>query len=88
MGERLTADNFLQLWIPPGFAHGFCVLSEAAQVEYKCTAYYDQSDEFAIAWNDPDLAIAWPISDPLVSARDREAPRLRDLGGWIQRHEP
>ena len=87
VGERLTADNFLQLWIPPGFAHGFCVLSETGQVEYKCTAYYDQSDEFAIAWNDPDLAIAWPIADPLVSARDREAPRLRDLQAWLERHE-
>jgi dTDP-4-dehydrorhamnose 3,5-epimerase len=86
VGERLTADNFLQLWVPPGFAHGFCVLSEAAQVEYKCTAYYDRDDEIAIAWNDPDLAIAWPIGEPLVSARDRDAPRLRDLQARLERH--
>jgi dTDP-4-dehydrorhamnose 3,5-epimerase len=86
VGERLTADNFLQLWVPPGFAHGFCVLSEAAQVEYKCTAYYDRDDEIAIAWNDPDLAIAWPIGEPLVSARDRDAPRLRELRARLERH--
>jgi dTDP-4-dehydrorhamnose 3,5-epimerase len=79
IGERLSDGNHLQLWIPPGFAHGFCVLSPAAQVEYKCTAYYDRDDEIAISWCDPDLAIDWPIADPLVSDRDRAAPRLRDL---------
>jgi dTDP-4-dehydrorhamnose 3,5-epimerase len=86
VGERLSADNFLQLWIPPGFAHGFCVLSEAAQVEYKCTEYYDRDDEIAISWSDPDLAIAWPIDRPLVSAKDRDAPRLRDLAARLERH--
>jgi dTDP-4-dehydrorhamnose 3,5-epimerase len=79
VGERLDAASFRQLWIPPGFAHGFCVVSEAAQVEYKCTEYYDRDDEIGLAWNDPDLAIEWPVADPLVSAKDREAPRLRDL---------
>ena len=86
VGERLGADNFLQLWIPPGFAHGFCVLSEAAQVEYKCTAYYDRDDEIAISWRDPDLAIEWPIADPLVSEKDRNAPRLRDLEAMLGGH--
>ena len=75
IGERLDADNFRQLWVPPGFAHGFCVLSETAQVAYKCTAYYDRGDEIAISWCDPDLGIEWPIADPLVSDRDRDAPR-------------
>ena len=80
VGARLSASDFRQLWIPPGFAHGFCVLSEMAQVLYKCTTnYYDRDDEIAISWCDPDLAIEWPIADPLVSEKDRNAPRLRDL---------
>jgi dTDP-4-dehydrorhamnose 3,5-epimerase len=78
VGETLSAENFLQLWVPPGFVHGFCVTSERAQVEYKCTALYDPGDEIAIAWNDPELAIPWPIADPLVSQKDRAAPRLRE----------
>jgi dTDP-4-dehydrorhamnose 3,5-epimerase len=86
IGERLDAANFRQLWIPPGFAHGFCVLSEAAQVEYKCTAYYDRDDEIGISWCDPDLAIEWPVAAPLVSAKDRDAPRLRDLESLLERH--
>ena len=79
VGAVLSADNFRQLWIPPGFAHGFCVLSEVAQVEYKCTELYDAADEIAIAWNDPDIGIAWPIADPLVSEKDGRAPRLREI---------
>ena len=79
VGVRLAGDDFRQLWIPPGFAHGFCVLSEVAHVEYKCTELYDPSDEISILWNDPDLAIAWPIRDPIVSAKDSRAPRLRDV---------
>ena len=86
IGERLDASGFRQLWIPPGFAHGFCVLSEAAQVEYKCTAYYDRDDEIGISWRDPDLAIEWPIEAPLVSAKDRDAPRLRDVEPLLERH--
>ena len=64
-GERLSATNFHQLWIPAGFAHGFCVLSDSAQVEYKCTTLYD-----------PELAIGWPVAEPLLSARDAAAPLL------------
>jgi dTDP-4-dehydrorhamnose 3,5-epimerase len=80
-GTVLSADNHLQLWIPPGFAHGFVVLSDEAHVAYKVTAPYAKDDERSIAWNDPELAIAWPldgIGSPVLSARDQAAPRLRD----------
>ena len=86
VGERLDQDNFRQLWVPPGFAHGFCVLTETAQVVYKCTDYYDRADEITISWRDPEVAIEWPIADPLVSAKDREAPPLRDVLPLLQRH--
>ena len=76
VGETLSADNFRQWYIPPGFAHGFCVLSDVAEVEYKCTALYDAPDELGIAWNDPELKIDWPIADPLLSDRDRRHPSL------------
>jgi len=79
VAETLSAENFRQLWIPPGFAHGFLVLSEEAEFVYKCTDYYDASDELRIAWNDPALAIPWPTSEPLLSEPDRVAPRLAEL---------
>ena len=79
VGARISGDDFRQLWIPPGFAHGFCVLSDVAHVEYKCTEFYDGSDEVSIAWNDPDLGIDWPITDPIVSEKDGRAPRLREI---------
>ena len=69
-GVELSADNGWQLYIPPGFAHGFCVLSEQAGFLYKCTDYYAPSDERGIRWNDPGLAIAWPTVNPLVSPKD------------------
>ena len=72
----LSADNFRQLYIPPGYAHGFCVLSETAQVEYKCSAYYNPADERGIAYDDPELAIAWPIASPVLSPRDQANPTL------------
>lgn len=75
---ELSAANHRQLWIPPGFAHGFAVLGERAQVEYGCTAYYDPNDDVGIAWNDPDLAVAWPYDDPVLSAKDAAAPRLAE----------
>jgi len=78
-GITLSGENFRQLYVPPGFAHGFCVVSEAAHLEYKCTAPYDPEDEIAIAWNDPRIAIAWPLAQPTVSARDAAAPRLEEL---------
>jgi dTDP-4-dehydrorhamnose 3,5-epimerase len=79
VGVLLSGDNLRQLYIPPGFAHGFCVLSPSVHVEYKCTESYDPADEISILWNDPDLAIPWPITKPLVSAKDSQAPRLQDL---------
>jgi dTDP-4-dehydrorhamnose 3,5-epimerase len=75
----LTADNFKQCYIPPGFAHGFCVLSAVAQLEYKCTDIYDAGGEVGIAWNDPALAIAWPIREPVLSARDQRHPTLAEV---------
>jgi dTDP-4-dehydrorhamnose 3,5-epimerase len=72
VGIILSAENFKQCYIPPGFAHGFCVLSPVAQVAYKCTDLYDPASEIGIAWDDPGLAIEWPIADPLLSERDRQ----------------
>jgi dTDP-4-dehydrorhamnose 3,5-epimerase len=72
----LSADNFRQCYVPPGFAHGFCVTSLVAQVEYKCTDLYDPASEIGIAWNDPELAIPWPVADPILSERDRRHPPL------------
>jgi len=76
VGVNLTADSFKQIYVPPGFAHGFCVVSGEAQLEYKCTDIYDPASEVGIAWNDPDLGISWPVSDPILSPRDRQHPRL------------
>jgi dTDP-4-dehydrorhamnose 3,5-epimerase len=75
----LSAENFRQLWVPPGFAHGFCVMSDRAQVEYKCTTLYDPADELGIAYDDPDIGIPWPISSPLLSDRDSRHPRLAEV---------
>jgi dTDP-4-dehydrorhamnose 3,5-epimerase len=81
-GRRLSADNFHQLWVPPGFAHGFAVLSGQAQVEYKCTEIYLQDDEIALRWDDPDIGIEWPLPagvEPVISAKDEAAHRLVDV---------
>ena len=76
-GARLSADNGRQMWIPPGFAHGFLVMSDTADFVYKVTAYYAPTDDRAIAWNDPELAITWPIeSEPILSNKDAAAPLL------------
>ena len=72
----LSADNFRQVYVPPGFAHGFFVVSPIAQVEYKCTDLYDPASEIGIAWNDPAIGIAWPTREPLLSARDSAHPTL------------
>jgi dTDP-4-dehydrorhamnose 3,5-epimerase len=79
VGVRLSGENFRQLYLPPGFAHGFCVLSDIVHVEYKCTDFYDPKDEISIVWNDPDLAIRWPVAEPIVSPKDQRAPRLKDI---------
>lgn len=79
VGVELSARNRRQLWVPAGFAHGFYVLSESADFHYKCTALYSPETERSIAWNDPELAIAWPLSgQPVLSAKDAAAPRLED----------
>ncbi|MCS6770765.1 MAG: dTDP-4-dehydrorhamnose 3,5-epimerase [Kiritimatiellae bacterium] len=75
----LSSGNRCQMFIPEGFAHGFCVLSECASFQYKCSAFYDPADERGIAWNDPDIGITWPVEDPVLSERDRRLPRLRDV---------
>ncbi len=79
VAEILSEDNKRQLWIPPGLAHGFVVLSETADFEYKCTDYYDPSAEGCLIWNDPDLGIDWKISDPQLSAKDAQGLRLVEL---------
>jgi len=79
VGERLSNDNKRMLWIPPGFGHGFLVLSESADFLYKTTDYYAPEHERVIAWNDPDLAIKWPIAGtPTLSGRDAAGARFRD----------
>ena len=82
VGVHLSADNHRQLWVPPGFAHGFLVLSERADFLYKTTDYYAPQFERAVAWNDPDIGIQWPSladgSEPQLSAKDRAAPKLID----------
>jgi dTDP-4-dehydrorhamnose 3,5-epimerase len=80
VGVALSGQNFRQLYIPPGFVHGFCVLSERVDVEYKCTDFYLPGDEITVRWNDPEIGIAWPVTAPILSAKDGAAPMLRDLG--------
>jgi dTDP-4-dehydrorhamnose 3,5-epimerase len=78
-GHELDDSGQRQLLVPVGFAHGFCVLSEVADVLYKVSSYYDPETESGIAWDDPDVAVDWPISDPQLSERDRSAPRLAEV---------
>jgi len=77
VGVELSADNHQQLYIPPGFLHGFVVLSETANVTYKCTDVYAAGDELGVMWNDPDLAIDWPVSAPQLSPADETNPSLQ-----------
>ncbi|HLG18628.1 MAG TPA: dTDP-4-dehydrorhamnose 3,5-epimerase [Bdellovibrionota bacterium] len=78
---EMSAENRRQLWIPKGFAHGFAVLSETATVYYKCTDVYHPECEQTVRWNDPDLAIDWPLKNPILSAKDGAAPALREISG-------
>jgi dTDP-4-dehydrorhamnose 3,5-epimerase len=78
VGEYLSSENHHQFWVPPGFAHGFCVTSETALFAYKCSNYYDPATEHCIRWNDPDLDIRWPIKEPLVSNKDKNGALLKD----------
>ncbi len=81
IGVELSAANKRQLYVPAGFAHGFCVLSETAGMVYKCTDFYNPQGERGIIWNDPDIGIAWPITAPLLSAKDAGYKRLADMMG-------
>lgn len=74
----LSEKNRKQFWIPPGFAHGFCVLSESANFQYKCTNYYYPNDDHCIKWNDPEIGIKWPIDNPILSEKDANALELKD----------
>jgi dTDP-4-dehydrorhamnose 3,5-epimerase len=87
-GVELDDEQMRELYLPVGFAHGFCVLSEVADVLYKQTAYYDPSLERAIAWNDPDVGIEWalPVDELIISERDARAPRLRELADELPFH--
>ena len=76
---ELNEENHLQMWIPPGYAHGFCVLSEVADFHYKCTEFYQPSLERGVFWNDPDIGIRWPVTSPTLSAKDGALPRLAEL---------
>lgn len=87
IGVELTEENFKQFYIPPGFAHGFCVLTDRADVTYKCTDYYVPGDEVGVAWNDSDLAIQWPVKTPLLSHKDMNAFQLKDLVSRLQKYE-
>ena len=78
-GLVLSGENKRQFYVPPGFAHGFVVLSETALFQYKCTEFYSPKDETAIRWDDPDIGIAWPIEQPLLSERDAKALRLQAM---------
>lgn len=78
-GITLSSENKHQFWIPPGFAHGFCVTSETALFHYKCTDYYSPADELTVLWNDPDIGIRWPTANPILSAKDEKGLPLKEV---------
>jgi dTDP-4-dehydrorhamnose 3,5-epimerase len=78
-GVNLSADNKRQFWVPPGFAHGFVVLSESALFHYKCTDFYSPKDELGFRWDDPTVGIQWPAVTPILSGRDAQAPLLKEI---------
>ena len=84
VGLEVSAENQLQVWAPAGFARGFCALSEAVVVHYKCTAMYNPACEGGIRWNDPDIGIDWPVQNPILSDKDAHAPSLAE---WLARPE-
>lgn len=83
-GVEASAENRIQVWAPAGFARGFCVLSEFAEVQYKCTGIYNPRGESGILWNDPEIGIDWPADEPILSAKDKNA---QTLGQWLERPE-
>lgn len=78
-GEILSAENKKQMYVPENFAHGFCVLSDRAEFLYKCTDYYYPGDEVGLMWNDPTINVAWPIEEPILSAKDAQLPTLAEV---------
>ena len=78
IGKIISDKNCHQLYVPPGFAHGYCVLSDYAVVMYKCTEYYHESDQYGIIWNDKDISIDWPIDSPILSEKDSKLPTLNE----------
>jgi dTDP-4-dehydrorhamnose 3,5-epimerase len=88
VGVVLSGENCRQCYIPQGFAHGFSVLSESAEIEYKCTDIYDPSGELGVAWNDPQIGIDWLIADPILSDRDRRNQTLEALADLLPRYSP
>lgn len=83
-GQEVSAENRLQVYAPAGFARGFCVLTDRVEIQYKCTGIYNGKAEGGIRWNDPELGITWPVSDPILSEKDKIQPTLRE---WLQRPE-
>jgi dTDP-4-dehydrorhamnose 3,5-epimerase len=85
VSANLSAENFRQVFVPAGYAHGLLVLSDEAQVEYKVTDFYDPGGELTILWNDPELAIPWPVMDPILSDKDRAGRRLAEIQDFLGR---
>ena len=85
-GTELNDENLNSLWVPPGFAHGFCVLSESADVIYKCTRLYEGSDDRGVAWNDPRIGIEWPTREPIVSSKDASYEGLSEQRADLPRY--
>lgn len=79
VGAILSEENHYQLFVPKGFAHGFCVLSDQVDFVYKCSDFYTPGDEYGVCWNDPDISIKWPMTDVLVSPKDQNAPFLKNV---------
>jgi len=82
VGVEASAENRIQVWAPPGFARGFCVLSDFAEIQYKCTGIYNNKGESGIRWNDPAIGIQWPVREPILSAKDQSAQTLEE---WLAR---
>lgn len=87
-GTELSADKMRQIYIPPGCAHGFCVTSDSAAFLYKCTEFYSPQNEKGVLWNDPALGIPWPVSDPILSAKDRRFRTLAQMDGDLPMYKP
>jgi dTDP-4-dehydrorhamnose 3,5-epimerase len=87
-GVDLSSENRLQVYVPPGCAHGFCVTSDRASFIYKCTDYYAPGDERGIIWNDPALAISWPVTTPILSAKDQAYKSLAEMDTELPRYRP